>query len=434
MHDKIKEAAYEHQEDTWEEARNRELLSYDTGTGKTLVAIGLCLQRVDSATIVVPLSVLNKWVEEIKRWCDDVSVEETHDRWKLVVADEVRFFIVTKEWFRDNLDDVPGMEALVIDEAHYFSGMKSQMSKAAIKYVKGFEVEYRWLLTATPYRSTPWNIYRLAQILGYDWSYPQFERKYFQPRHFGKRKVMVPKDNLQEDMAKLVDYIGRIVHISEAIDVPDQVTQVEHIPLRKEQEDAIEDINMRDINPIVRYTKHHQIENGVLIEDEYNEDKTFSNHKINRIKDYIGERDKVAVACRYNDQLEYIEDKIDPDKDVYKIWGGDSNREETISDIQDADKCVVLVNAAVSEGYEFPSISLMVFASLSFSYVDYRQMKGRLLRMDNPSKNVYVHLVTQRDGDDNETVDEAVYDNVVNKKQKFDAKIYAQEKGDFSEV
>jgi superfamily II DNA or RNA helicase len=172
----------------------------------------------------------------------------------------------------------------------------------------------------------------------------------------------------------------------------------------------------------------------VLKGDEYNEDRTFSNHKISRIKDYIGERDKVAVACRYNDQLEYIEDKIDPDKDVYKIWGGDSNREETISDIQDADKCVVLVNAAVSEGYEFPSISLMVFASLSFSYVDYRQMKGRLLRMDDPSKNVYVHLVTQRDGDDNETVDEAVYDNVVNKKQKFDVEIYAQEKGEFSEV
>jgi len=435
MHDKIKEAAYEHQKQAWQNVRSRDLLAHSTGTGKTLTAIGLCVERVDSATVVVPLSVLDKWVDEFHNWCEDAETKETNDRWRMVEADGTRFFIVTKEWFRDNLDEVPGMESIVIDEAHHFSGMSSKMSKAAIKYVKGFEIDYRWLLTATPYRSTPWNVYRLAQILGYDWSYPQFERKYFTPQYFGERKVMTPKDNIEEDMAKLVDYIGHVIDIEDVIDMPDQIHQVEKVSLTDQQKQAIEEVHMEDINPMVKYTKIHGIESGFQKGDEYNDDEIYKNYKIDRVNDYVDSADKVAVICRYVDQIAYMEDKIQTQKDIYTIHGQDKRREETIEEVQEKDKAVVIISAGVSEGYEMPDINLMVFASMGFGLVEWKQITGRINRMNKPTKNVYKYLLATREGD-KESVDEAVYDKVVNEKADFDMAIYSRERegGDFEEV
>jgi len=425
MPTKRQKMATAHQRKTWKESRDRDLLNYGTGSGKTLCALGLCFNKVESALVVVPLSVFNKWVGEIKMWGEDFELIEEHDRYQIVQSEGVKFFIVTKEWFRDNLNDMPGMEALIIDEAHHFSGMKSKMSKAAIKYAKHWEVKYRYLLTATAYRSTPWNIYRLAKILGHDWSYPSFERKYFKPQYFGKRRVMTPKSGIESDIAELVGQIGRVYDPSEDMDLPEQIDQVEKVPLTSEQEKAMEDTALENLNPIVRYTKHHCIESGWLSGDEYVEARTFNNHKIDRIQEYAEEKNKVAVVARYTDQLHYIEEKLKVKKPIFKIWGGDKDREDIIKKVQDAEECVVLISAGVSEGYELPDISLCVFASMSFSYTDYKQVRGRFLRMNKPSRTVFVHLLSKRDGDE-ESIDEAVYNSVVNKKQKFDIEIYAQ--------
>lgn len=433
MNKKMSEAARTHQVATIQESRDKELLNYGTSAGKTFCAIGLCLERAKSAIAIVPLSVLNKWKKEVKMWGEDFEVVEEHDRYHLVKAEGVLFYITTKEYFRDNLDEMPGMEAIIIDEAHHFSGMKSKMSKAAIKYVKHYEVEYRYLLTATAYRSTPWNIYRLAQILGYDWNYISYERKYFKPQYFGNRRVMVPKEGIEKDMAKLVAKIGRIYDPTDDMDLPDQIDHVERVSLTKEQEKAMEQTVLENLNPIVRYTKHHCIESGWLSGDEYVDAQTFKNYKIDRIQEYVEEKKKVAVVARYTDQLHYIEDKLKVDKPVFKIWGGDKDREETIEKIQNTEECVVLISAGVSEGYELPDVSLVVFASMSFSYVDYKQLKGRFLRTNKPSKTVFVHLLTEY-GEDEQSIDEAVYDSVVNKKMKFDLEIYAKGREDLTEV
>ncbi len=84
------------------------------------------------------------------------------------------------------------------------------------------------------------------------------------------------------------------------------------------------------------------------------------------------------------------------------------------------DTCVVLINASCSEGYELPSIGLIVYASLSFSLKDYIQSQGRFLRINRLKKNVYIHLVSGE-------IDVAVMDAIM-KKQDFHIEIYAKEK------
>lgn len=326
--------------------------------------------------------------------------------------------VVTKEEFRRDWDKLSKHEVVIVDEAHYFSGMKSQMSKSLSAYLKKHKTVNVLLLTATPYLSTPWNIYVLAKHLGHNWNWYEFKNRFFYDRYIGRRVIAVPKDGIEEEIAKLVQQIGDVVKMEDCADIPDQVFEVESFDLTKEQEKA--KMALLEPNPAVRYTKYHQIENGTLKGNEYEADQFWPSHKEERLKELALENKKMVVVCRYNLQVYSLATTFkEMGKKVFVITGETTNRDMVVNDAEAADEGIVVVNAACSEGYELPSFPLMVFASLSFSYKDYKQMLGRILRINKLKKNVYLHLVGNG-------VDRAVFDAIMNKKD-FDIAIYARD-------
>lgn len=328
--------------------------------------------------------------------------------------------ILTKEEFRRDWNLLIDFQIVVIDEAHYFSGMKSKMSKNLSKYLKKHKTRFRMLLTATPYLSTPWNIFTLASHLGYDWSYGNFVMRYFNQTFIGRshRAIMVPKSGIEEDMAKLVAKIGDIVKLEDCVDVPEQVFETEYVSLTKEQIAAQKKII--EVNPIVRYTYYHQIANGTLKSDGYREDAFYKNEKVERLKELAETNKKIAIVCRYNLQIEALKRELEPlGKKIFIIQGKTRNRDEVTLAADAAPEAIILINASCSEGYELPSVPLMVFASLSFSYKDVKQMQGRILRINKLKKNVYLFLVADDD------IDKAVYQSI-KKKENFDIALYAE--------
>lgn len=418
---------YEHQKRFLENPPRKRLLHWDTGTGKTRAAVEWAL-RIDNEKlspsergilIICPKSVKQKWWDETADWITKSSYKGF-----------LIYSVVTKEEFRKDWESYKGIQAIIVDEAHYFAGMKSQLTKNLQKFIKKNKVERVLLLTATAYMSTPWNIYVLAKHLGCKWSYIKFKDMFFEERYVG-RKVMLPngqvrqrtvpkvKDGIEEEIAKLVATIGDVVHITECADIPEQIFEVEKFGLNDKQKKAMTEIE--DLEPLVRFTKKHQIENGILKGDEYVEDKFFSNDKLERIYDLVSENKKIAIVCRYNLQITAIFRHLQKlERKVLVINGSTKDKEDIVRQAESLDDVIVLINASCSEGYELPSIGVCVFASLSFSYKDYKQMQGRFLRLNKLKKNVYIHLVT-KDG-----VDQAVYDSVM-KKQDFDITIYAQD-------
>ncbi|MCL5071851.1 MAG: hypothetical protein M1308_13310, partial [Actinobacteria bacterium] len=85
-----------------------------------------------------------------------------------------------------------------------------------------------------------------------------------------------------------------------------------------------------------------------------------------------------------------------------------------------AEKSIIIVNAACSCGWEAPDFGLMVFYSYDFSLVNYLQMIGRISRINNPKKNVYISLLIK------DSIDYDVFDNVVNLKQDFQLEMYGK--------
>jgi superfamily II DNA or RNA helicase len=150
--------------------------------------------------------------------------------------------------------------------------------------------------------------------------------------------------------------------------------------MTKEQKDAIKALPLEFPSPLVLVGKMHQEEQGeskcVAIEDLYHE---------------FG---KVLVFARYTQQLSDME-KYFADRKIqtWRLDGQTKNRKVFMQSAEKANEGIALVQASISSGYELPSFSCVVFASCSWSYVDYEQAKGRVLRANALKKNLYVHLI-----------------------------------------
>ena len=403
------ENLYQHQKRFLDLNVNKSLLCWDTGTGKTRASLEWSKLKGLGSTILIicPKALKENW--------------KRHSR-SVFTAGAIPM-ILTKEEFRRDWEKLFAYQTIIVDEAHYFAGTKSQMSKSLSKYVKKWKVQNILLLTATPYRSSPWDIYTLAKHLGYEWNWFKFSDRFFTEIYVGRgRKVPKVKEGIEDELALLVSKIGNIVKIGDCADIPEQVFETEYYELTKEQEAKKKETY--DANPIVRYTRHHEIENGVLVSDGYVPDiMNIPYNKVERILELCEENKKIIIVCRYNLQIDALHEQCkQTGKKVYIIRGDVKNRDAVVREADSVSEAIVLVQAACSEGYELPSIPLMVFASMDFSYVNYKQMCGRILRLNKLKKNVYLHLVSKG-------IDTAVY-NAIMKKQDFSLAIYADKHND----
>ena len=346
------------------------------------------------------------------------------EQWKEQVPSD--WLVLSKEIFKKLSPELPKYNTIIVDEFHYFSNFKSQMTKSLLIYIKNYQPENIYGLTATPYLSTSWNIYTYGKIFGKDWSWVQWNKRYFYQVRMGFRMVPQPKkiiDNLplDKEIARLVNTIGNTVALEDCFDVPEQIFQVERFSLTVEQKKAINELT--DIQPIVLWTHIHEICGGTLKLDEYQDEKVayFKSDKTDRCLDLISEHNKIVVICRYNAEIDMLASKV-KNKKVYIIRGDIKNRHEVVGLAENDTNCVVFIQGACSEGYELPSFPIMVFYSYDFSLKNYVQIIGRILRANHLKKNVYISLVVSK------TVDEDIWDTVANKKMDFQAEIYGKKR------
>lgn len=392
---------YPHQQKKLDRNTAQCLIPYGTGTGKTITVLELAKKNNVCCLIICPKAQKKMWNENVSGYSQ-------------------RHYVVTKEEFKRDFKTIPWHDGLIADEAHHFSGRSSDLTKSLEKWIKVHKPTYRWLLTATPYRSTPWNIQRLATFLGREMGYSAFTHKYFYEVAMNGRKIPMIRPGMESEIAAWVKDLADddVVAMSDIVEVPEQTFETEYVALSHEQEDAIE--ALEDTTFIARFTHTHCIENGLLKGDGYVDNQTFFSLKTEQIMKIAKVHPKVAIFCRYNAQIDLLKDMLtNPvrNKKVFVINGATVDRHELVGIIESTPECVVLIQASCAEGYELPSIGMIVFASLSWSYLDYVQGIGRFLRINKLKKNHYIHLVV-KDG-----VDEDIYNSIM-KKQDFDIAIY----------
>ncbi len=389
---------FKHQEEFLKENPNKSSLVWSCGTGKTATAVWWARYGHGTSLIIVPKALKTNWQRESSKYGD----------W---FTQQALYKILTKEEFRRDHKKLPKYDQVIVDEVHngfLTPNFKSQMSKALKWYLEQHKVPRVLLLSATPYTASPWNIYSLAHYTGHHWSRPKFEHEFFYRVQMGFRSIPMVKSGSEAKLAKLVKKITSVVDIKDVIDVPLQHhTEPEYFSLSKEQEKAI--AGAYDPLPIVRFTKQHQIENGILIGNEFKENQIYETDKIERLKAICEENAKVAIVCRYNAQIDVLGNELRPYK-PFVIRGDIKDRDAVTTNAELSDRAVVLIQADCGIGFQLPSFEVCVYASMSYSYTSWEQMNGRFLRMDKPSRTTFIYLLTEGD-----SVDQGVYDAVMRK-------------------
>lgn len=407
---------YEHQQKIIDADPKHTGLFLGTGSGKTLTALLLARGKT--------LVICPKTQREDRNW------EREAQKNKL----SIDLTVMSKETFRRDAGTLKRFDTVIVDEAHTCLGVTpntrqrkkvtipraSQLFEALEAYLALHKPERLYLCTATIMRS-PMTVWAAARLLGKDWDFYQFRQTFYVKLPMPGREVYsVKKDSETKDrLAAAVKKLGFVGRLEDYFDVPDQTYRTIHIELTDEQKRRIKDMKLEYPEPIVRVGKIHQIENGVLSGDEFSTPETFKTGKIDAILDLAEEFPRMVVFAKYTAQIEAIRAALDDAGYTTWILTGDTkDREGVIRQAGELDG-VFIVQAQISAGWEVPHTPVMVFASRTYSFVDYDQAIGRIQRANNIKKNLYINLVS---GD----VDKSV-DMCISQKQDFNERIYANE-------
>jgi hypothetical protein len=392
---------YKHQQEFLAANPNKSALVWSCGTGKTRTAIEWT-NKHGSCLVICPKALKINWKREVSKWSKGGVYK-----------------IITKEEFRRDWESIGFYGQVIADEIHngfLTPHFKSKMSKALRSYLKKNNIPRVLLLSATVYTSSPWNIYNLAYYLGHKLDWVKFSFTFFDQIRMGPRIVPVAKKGCEVALAKLTKSIASVVDIADCMDAPLQLhTDPEYFALTKIQEKAIKDAY--DPLPIVRFTRQHEIENGVLVGNKFASDEIYDCDKNTRIVDLCEENPKIAIVCRYNAQIDVLAQLLKKHAPII-IRGDVKDRDTACRTAEMASMAVVLIQADCGLGFELPSFPVCVFASMSYSYTSKKQMEGRFLRMNFPSRTTFIYLLTEGD-----SIDQAIYDCML-KKEDFSIALY----------
>lgn len=388
-------------------------------TGKTPTAIRLACRDSKHCLVIVPKHIKEQWEEEIEKWNDS----------------ETTFHIYTKERFRiDSIagvqkkgrrqtlifsDKIPQCDMVIVDEAHrQASNYSNRFFKCLDEYISRHNIRYVKLLSGTPWNKNPWSVYSYLILLGYKPDWYKWQTEYFVRIGSGHRAFYKPKEEKFDKLVMFLNKIGKTVKLEDVAEVGEDMEELEYFDNNADQKRLIK--NITDTNPAVRYIKQQQLEQGVLKSDGYSLPTSIYTEKDVRIWELAEDYPKLIIVCKFLDQIKKYDELLSAKGFPTFVIRGDMK--ESLSDlckhVNSLDRAVVIVQADKSDGFDLKGFSTMVFASMSYSFISYDQMKNRMKSMEKKEGCQYIYLLTR-----GKSVDRAVYDSV-KKGQDFNDKLF----------
>lgn len=366
----MRKTLYAHQQRFIDKNPDRALLVWETGTGKTLAACEWLKKRTERKAIVVcPKAVVGKWRRDL--------------------AEEGAVAMVVTRDVVKNISLAP-YAAIVLDEAQDFSSplFTKQRSARATKiynHIKDNPDTHVLELTATPIRSTPWNIHTLACYLGKVWNVKEFTKEFFYLTDIYGRMHYELRKGWQKMIRPYVEEIADIVLMRDCVDVPIQHEQVIRVePVKMPPTDEY-------LEPSALWYKEHRWEQVT---------------KFPQLRALLNGYRKAIVVCNYTEQIAQYAHDLAKEHTVYVLQGSSKDPDAVIQAARAEEECVFIIQASMGAGFDAAEFSVVIFASLSFKYVDYVQMRGRVKRINNLHENLFIHILAGEH-------DESVYDVIM---------------------
>jgi len=370
---------YPHQEKFLGDNPDHAILCYETGCGKSHVAkIWMSLgKRAKNVVVICPKQIVSDWKDT------DATVYSFE-----------QFKKASKE---GTLPNKPS--AIIVDEADgmasplFVAKSRSQRTEALYNYIMKNPDAHILSLSATPVRSTPWNMHTLlvlSRMVAPD-SWRAYRERYFALTNmpYLPRPAWLPKQGWQKMMPNLIDKYTYTALMSDLVDLPPET----HDVIKLKEPDYEEN---QEWEPAKQFAEDHRLE-------QRGKDK--------EIKSISRGYRKVVVVCKYRDQINELHKKLSKERETFVLDGRTRDVGQVIADAEASSECYLIVQAQVGAGFELPSFAVMIFASQSYGARDAVQMRGRIKRINALKPLKYFYLQAGR-------CDRMVY-NAVQKGQDF---------------
>ena len=342
--------------------KDKDLICHETGTGKTIcAAVWLHDKRDANALVICPKRVVEKWKKELKDW-------------------DTKATVISKENFKKM--EIKKWSALIVDEADEFASplflkSRSQLSTSLYNLVKEYPDMPVLLLTATPVRSSPWNLHTLLCFIGVYVPWKEWRSRYFalQRRPFLTYMAWMAKSDWRQQIRLELEKHADIVLLKDCVAyLPEFTEEVVSVP----SSPFVGDVNWEPSAAFVAEHRHEQ------------------ENKAKEILEIANGYRKVMVVAYYREQIADLEKKLSKDRQTFVVHGGIKKQEEILKEANEADECFFIVQAGLGSGFDADSFSCVIFASQAYGVQKLVQMKGRTQRIHNLHDVKYIYLIGGR--------------------------------------
>lgn len=425
-----------------QEMNGRAILADEVGLGKTIEA-GLILKEymirglVKNALILVPASLINQWMKELKEkfYIPLVNYRKNY-QW-----DDYPFFITSldlakRKAHREKIADMH-FDMVIIDEAHRLKNSKT----INYQFVQSIKKKYCLMLTATPIQNDLIEIYNLVTILkpGYLGNDKTFAKKYHEKtakkidnNYLQKliKKVMVRnlrKDTLLNDVKRNVHTVwlqfteeeqkvySELEHVFQGLSSLSKITYLKELCSSREA-----------CYLSLQKTTNHDI---LAVQSKFLELIAALPHHVKAIKliemiEQIGD-EKIIVFTEYRATQYYLQWYLQQHRISSVTFQGGMNkgRKEWITQLFAQDKQVLIATEAGGEGINLQFCHHIINYDLPWNPMRLEQRIGRIHRFGQENHlQIYNFAIEQ-------TIEEhivkllynklAIFENVIGKLDKI---------------
>ena len=333
----------------------------EAGTGKTFAG-NLWLEQKDrmkNAVILGPKQIRGMWLER---------KPDAH-------------YFTPQTILKEELPSNP--TAILIDEidmfgAPLFVGKKrSKCAERLYNYIRSNPQAHVLGITATPVRSTPWNMHTILTYIGRYIDFKEYRSTYFSLQFlpYLPRPAYIAVIGWQKMMQPLIDKHAVVALMRDMVDVlPPETYEV---------------INLKS----PKYEKNEEWEAIKQFVADHRMEQFTKSTEISRLA--RGYR-KVVVVAHYREQIDELRAKLSKERETFVLDGRTTDATSIIADAEDSPECYFIIQASVGAGFDLHTFSCMIFASQGYSARNYVQMKARIRRISSLKPVVYYHLLGGR--------------------------------------
>jgi len=321
-------------------------------------------------------------------------------------------------------------KAVIADEATTIKERTAQVSKAAFKLAD--HAEYRVPMTGTPLGNHPgdlWSLYRFIDDRVFGTSYWNFMRQYFllggfsgndftgfNPLQIGSFIARMYSCAYRVTKATITDMPEKSyqqVDIALSIEQAELYRQIEEemYAARTNEDGTVQELSVA--NALVQITRLQQVTSGLFpVQKEIGERAICERIKsaktdwlVNYVRYALADTDQqIVVWCRFRPEIEAIRDALMEaglveDRDFGIIQGGVKNEHRehlrvSLNDRENPLRVLICQIQAGAYGLDLPAADVMIYHSLTFSFLERSQSVDRGHRMGRTRPYQIIDLVT----------------------------------------